>query len=160
MTNKSIPFEDDENPPQFTPKRTLKITNERSSIKANASKPEDFRNKIAEILSKEDERNKLAFDLTQKYLAILKNKTLDEAKNIIIRDGEKSSIKDLIDFIRIVNSDENMEENIGTMSLLTTILHCMLLQRDRINELEYQFSKLNREVIILNAKINSQEEKK
>ncbi len=137
----------------IVPKRGLKLENPPHAKSATAPKPEDFRNKINEILEKEEEQKELAYKLVSKFQTILKDKTLDSAKDPKVRDEETDSIRDLIDFSRIINSDETKEEDLGTISLFITLLRSFLIQRDRINELEYLQIKMGKEIAALNSRI-------
>lgn len=146
MQDKKEPF--DENNINFV-KKGVKITNENSSIKKeDRVKEVDFRQRVSEIINEEEEQKKIAYDLIKKYMTAIKSKKLDETKDLKVRESEQKIIKDLIDFSRIVNSnpDENQEDNVGTMFLLTFVLRCLYIQRDRINELEYECNKLRKEI--------------
>lgn len=141
------------------PKVGLKINNNKSSVKSEKPKQEDFRNKINEILAQEEEQKRIAFTLSNKFQAILRDKTLDSSKDQTIRDSEKDNIRDLIDFARIINSDENQEEDLGTISLFITLYRSLLIQRDRINELEFLQTKMNKEMISLEGRLKALENK-
>ncbi len=136
-------FADEE--PQIQTKRGLKISNSKSSIK-EVPKIDDFRKRVNEILSQEDEQKKLAFELMSQFQNYLKDKTLDASKDANVRANELKSIENLIDFSRIINSDENQQEDLGTISLFITLYRALFSQRDRINELEYQQTKMAKEV--------------
>jgi len=136
-------FSSDDSKTQQVNKRELKINNAKSSIKP-VQKTEDFRNKINKILANEDEQKKIAYQVMSNFQNILKDKTLDGAKNEQIRVNELQSIQDLIDFARIINSDENQEEDLGTITLLITLCRALFSQRDRINELEYKLFSLSK----------------
>jgi len=136
-------------------KSGLKINNDKSLFKQEKSQKIDFRQRVNDILKKEDEQKQLSFELNSKYQQILKDKTLDSEKTSSIRDSEKEIIKDLIDFSRIINSDEQQTEDIGTISLLVVLLRNLLLQRDRINELEFVHNKTLKELEIVKALLKS-----
>lgn len=141
------------------PKVGLKISNAKSTIKSEKPKQEDFRNKVNEILAQEEEQKKIAFALSSKFQTILRDKTLDSSKDNIVRGSEKEIIRDLIDFARIINSDENQEEDLGTISLFITLYRSLLIQRDRINELEFLQTKMNKDMMHLEAKLKVLENK-
>lgn len=142
------PFESDD-APVARPAKTVKISNSNSSVPENIPKPDDFRKNIDKILAQEEEQKRLALQLATIFISVIKDKKLDSAKDPVTRDKEKQSVIDLIDFARLINSDEHQEDNIGTMSLLSTMMRLMIYQRDRLNELEYELHKMSREVSAL-----------
>jgi len=144
-------FDDDEE--NVKPKKGLKINNANSSVPDPPPKVQNFRDNINEILNEEEKQKKLAFDIAHRFMMVLKDKTLDANKNVVVRQGEKQSIMDLIDFARLINSDENQEDNIGTMSIISTLIKAVLIQRDRINEIEYKLSKTESEVSSMSRKL-------
>lgn len=137
----------------------LKIDNSKSSIKSEKPMMEDFRNNINNILEKEEEQKKIAFELFSRFQSALRDKTLDSLKDVKLREKEKQIIKDLIDFSRIINSDENQEEDLGSISLFITLYRSMLIQRDRINELEFLQTKMSKDFILLESRLKALENK-
>jgi len=145
---------------QYVAKKTVKLDNSKSSVPENPPKLEDFRTKVNEILSHEEEQKKVAFELTKKFLGLFKDKTLDEQKNPKDRDAEKNIIRDLVDFARIINSDSNQEEDLGTISFLITLARALISERDRANEIEYALVQTKKELATLSARLTRLEKSK
>jgi len=76
----------------------------------------------------------------------MKNKTLAENKDPNEKEGEDKLLLQYIEFARIVNNDEGEEECLGAMAIITMLLRGLLIQRDRMNELEYTVKDLKRQV--------------
>ncbi|MFZ4795866.1 MAG: hypothetical protein ACOYMA_00135 [Bacteroidia bacterium] len=126
--------------------KTLKINNSKSSVPQQNIQTPNINNNISKILESEEEQKKIAFTLTTKLLSMMRDKTLDENKDKISRDEEKKVISEYVNFARLINSDPSKEESLGTLSLVTAMTRCVLVQRDRINELEYESQKLRKAV--------------
>ena len=126
--------------------KTLKINNSKSSVPQQNIQTPNINNNISKILESEEEQKKIAFTLTTKLLSMMKDKTLDGNKDTISRDEEKKVISEYVNFARLINSDPSKEESLGTLSLVTSMTRCILVQRDRINELEYESQKLRKSV--------------
>ena len=126
--------------------KTLKINNSKSSVPQQNIQTPNINNNISKILESEEEQKKIAFTLTTKLLSMMKDKTLDGNKDTISRDEEKKVISEYVNFARLINSDPSKEESLGTLSLVTAMTRCILVQRDRINELEYESQKLRKSV--------------
>ena len=123
--------------------KTLKINNEHSSVKVAPALP-NVRENINKILASEEEQKKTVFTLTTKLLSIIKDKVLDENKDPSARDEERRVFSEFANFATIINSIETYDEGYGTLSYVSAIARCILLQRDRINELEYETVKLRK----------------
>ena len=154
MSNERRPFEDDEdNDEKIKSKKGLRINNAKSSIPNPVPKPQNFRDNISKILNEEEEQKRLAFEIANRFIGALKDKTLNSNKNVTVRESEKRAIMDMIDFARLINSDETQEENLGTMSIISTLLKAIFIQRDRINETEYRVARLETEVAALGRRL-------
>lgn len=136
-------------------KKTTKLDNKNSSVKnAAATTLPNIRENVSKILENEDEQKKIAFELSRQYAAMIKDKTLDENKDPIYRENEKNVLVEYINFARLLNSDPNKEDCYGTLAYTQAISRCLLLQRDRINELEYRVVKAEKEMVRLSQQIS------
>lgn len=134
-------FSDDD--VEIKPTKTLKIDNSKSSVQAAPALP-NINENVNKILANEDEQKKIALNLTRSFLTILKDKTLDANKDTKIREEERKIIVEFANFARLLNADQNKEEGYGTLTYVQALSRFMLLQRDRINELEYEIVKLRK----------------
>jgi hypothetical protein len=146
--------DDDSEDQVYVPKKTVKLDNSASTVRPNLPPPDNFRENIQKILTEEEEQKRVGFELTQKFFGLVKDKILDETKDTRYREYEKSTIRDLIDFARLINSDQNQEENIGTMSFVLALARAILMQRDRINQIDYDNQQLKKEIANANNRIS------
>ena len=127
------------------PLKGLRISNDKSSVKRPPPKL-DIQANAAKILASQEIQSKLGWELTTKLLSMFKDKTLKENKDNPYLEAEAGVLKDYVDFVRLINSDETQEEGIGTVGFTIAIAKCALLQRDRLNEVEYEMSLLKKEL--------------
>ena len=103
----------------------------------------DFDHKVAEFKQQDVEiKNKIA-DLSTKYRNIIKDQTLEENKGPAAKTFEKEVIKQLCDVGLRLNNDSSQPEGIGSIGLTSLLLNIILIQRDTINSLSFQVSKIN-----------------
>jgi len=141
--------------PEIKQIKTVKLNNDNSKINNQQPLP-NIRENIDKILANEQEQMKVAFQLTGKLLSIIKDKVLDENKTLVEREAERKVFSEYSDFARIMNSDEKKQEDgLGTLSFIMALSRCILLQRDRINEMEYQVVKFGKELEKTNSEIRA-----
>ena len=135
-------FDDDD--VEFVNKKGLKINNEKSDVKLKNPLP-NIKKMAEELLQNENLQMKISVELTSRFLTTLKNKTLDENKNTEEREEEKRIVSEYAAFAKIINADPNQQDDgVGTLSLVVALARCFFIQRDRINELEYEIVKLSK----------------
>ena len=123
----------------------LKLTNEKSSVKV--PRPQvNVKAMRDKILSDKKYKDEVGWNFAKAFLATMKNKTLAENKDPNEKEGEDKLLLQYIEFARIVNNDEGEEECLGAMAIITMLLRGLLIQRDRMNELEYTVKDLKRQV--------------
>lgn len=102
----------------------------------------DFDHKVAEFKQKDiDLKNKIA-DLSTKYKNIIKDQTLEENKGPAGKEFEKEVIRQLCDIGLHLNNDSSQPEGIGSIGLTNLLLNVILLQRNAINSLSFNVSKI------------------
>jgi hypothetical protein len=128
---------------EFVPNKTVKINNDRSSVKQNNPLP-----KIAEMAQKlvnnENEQKQMLTDFTSRFISSLKDKTLDENKSPTEREEEKRLIFELGNLCKIINDEPQYSQDMGTLAYVNMIARLLLVQRDRINELEFELKKVKK----------------
>lgn len=121
----------------------LKIGNNKSSVNKRTQSKEEFEQRAQEAVGNIQDRNKYAMELAQKFLGLVKDKTLFKNKSPLALDVERELTNKLITFAIEVNNDEaELNNDMGSVALLTLLLKITLLQRDQINELSYKLSQL------------------
>jgi len=124
-------------------KKSLKIDNSKSQFQTKLVDRESFDKKVKESINDRSDRNKKAFDLGQKFILILSDKTLVSNKGPIQKDLEKQICNDLFTLAVAVNNDPSESEGAGSLVLDTLFFKSLLIMRDRLNELEYSLKANN-----------------
>lgn len=143
-----MPFDDDDDDiPPTKSKVGIKLNNSQSIVSKN-KKPstEEFHKKAQEANKKTLAYTDRAKDLSVKFIKLLEDKTLLENKNTVLLDLEKEIISDLVGLGIDINSDENELDGMGSIGLTSLIFKCLMRQRDRINNLEYNLYLLDKRV--------------
>lgn len=83
---------------------------------------------------------KLSSDLNK----IMLDKTIHSNKSPFSKNFESEVLSDLVKLALEVNSDESEPEGAGSISCIILLLNTCLLQRDKINQLEYDMSILKK----------------
>lgn len=135
-----------------------KVSSKKSIFDTAPKKPsfEDFSKKVDNIQENSSLKQQKAIELSKKFQQIINDKTLNKNKTIFSKQFETEVLKDFITFGISINNDPNEpQEGTGSISLIAIILNCLIKQRDRINELEYNFQELNKKNVGLDtSKIN------
>jgi len=104
----------------------------------------DFNNSVSEYQVQQTEIIKKSADLTSKFMDIIKDTTLNENKGPIQKQIEQQICRDLTDLSLELNQDQTQPEGIGSAGMTLLLLKIVLLQKDKINELGYKISKLEK----------------
>jgi uncharacterized protein (UPF0147 family) len=116
--------------------------NYKQQFELNADKTVEYQN----------EKTRKSVEVISKFLNLSQDKTLPRNKGAIAKDVEKEIRQELLNFTIELNNDEN-EDNMayGSVIAINVLLKIILLQRDRLNEIEYEIESLKK-----NAKASSQ----
>jgi hypothetical protein len=142
-----LPFEEEKNPPP-PPKTGVKLNNANSVLNKVPKKPskEAFEAKAVEVNKQLNVYGDRAFDLATRFKKVLDDKTLIENKTTFIVDAEKELIGQLIQLCEDMNTDEHEKMDMGTFGLLALLFRTTLIQRDKINSLDYRLNLLEKKM--------------
>jgi len=140
-----VPFEDDALDEETIESEALKANPffKKSNKKPSAA---DFQREVDEKSSRANSYKDRAAELASSFKKILDDKTLLQNKNIFSLDLEKEIISNLARLAIDMNTDENEIEGMGSVSIITLLLRTSIIQRDRINSLEYKYSLLENRI--------------
>jgi hypothetical protein len=126
----------------------LKISNKGSMTEALPKKPsvEGFEQKAAEVNDTLNSYGIRASDLALRFKRVLDDKTLPQNKNPFQQAAESELLNGLVQLSIDMNLDQNEIESMGSVGLSALLLKTALLQRDRINDLEYRLSLLDKQI--------------
>lgn len=129
-----------------------KLTNQRSMFSKQNVEKESFEQSVDKYVGELKDRNKKAFDLAKQFVEIIKDKTLPENKSIIVNDVERELKNKLLELSIEINNDENEEnDGMGSLAIISLLLKVVMMQRDSINLLDYRLSKLEKNMSSLTS---------
>lgn len=129
-------------------KNLRKVSSQKSIFDNAAKKPsqEDFENKVKQYHEKSIGYKTKAAELSNKFKNALLDKTLVQNKNIFANEVETELLSDMVTLAMEVNNDPNEQESMGSLMWIILLLKTSLMQRDKINELEYKIFQLEKQI--------------
>jgi len=150
-----MPFDEEESQ-QAPNKKSLKINNDKSIfIKKNDVSQQDFEKNISDMQGKSAEYALRAAELSSNFRKILDDKSLVKNKNVFQLDVERDILESLIKLCIEMNEDENEKESMGATGLVALLLKACLIQRDRINNLDFNYVQLESRILLLEEKLEA-----
>jgi hypothetical protein len=140
-----------------TPKRVgLNPALMRNRRHTNLTSQDEFEENVGKITSTMADHRNVLTELATKFVQTLRDKTLAENKMPLSKQNEASLLGEIINTVQAIDTDENEPVyDYGTYTLLTLLLRCFILQRNRINELSYMASKVE-SLVNANADLKKQ----
>ena len=139
--------------------RGVKLQNSQSSVVGPKHNIEQFEQRANDVAKKRQEHLTEAFKLGAEFKGLLNDSTVSSNKTFIIESKEKEIIGKLIKYGVKINTDQDEDEGMGSIALLTLILKCMLFMRDKNNDLNFKVHALKEYTARLESKLNKQAEK-
>lgn len=143
-----MPFDEDPDS-DSSQKIGLKKVSSQKSIFENLPKkptPEDFEKKVAAVQEKAVGYKQRAAELALQFKKTVEDKTLAANKNVFAIEVEKEILTKMVQLAIEINNDPNEQEGMGSLSWITLLFKTVLSQRDRINNLEYMVSILEKKL--------------
>jgi hypothetical protein len=147
---------------EVTATRGVKIRNKSSIQREQEEKErEEYKAKFEENADKtvqyHNEKSSKAIKIISVYLKMIEDKTLAKNRGSIANDVERENRQNIIQLAIDMNNDENEEDNgKGSIVVLSAVTKILLMQRDRLNELEFEVEQLKRELKKLSSQPKQQ----
>lgn len=143
-----MPFDEEENN-DISPsnkKGLKKVSTQKSIFESMPHKPssEEFEKRVQNIQEQSVSYKAKAADLSSKFVKLLSDKTLKQNKSIFLIEMERDILSQMISLAVEINNDPHEQEGMGSMGWITLLLKICLAQRDRLNQLEYNVSILEK----------------
>lgn len=135
---------------EITPEATkitkgTKLNNDKSMFSKVKVDKESFEAAADKYIGGLQERDKQAVELARQFINIIKDKTLPENKSKVAENVERELKNKLLNLGIDINNDENEEnDGMGSMAIISLLIKTVLLQRDTINLLDYRLYKLEK----------------
>lgn len=126
-------------PQEYKPKVTMKKQGSTSMFDNMPKKPtqQEFQQKVQEGQETQAGYKRQAAELFVQFQKAMSDKTLAQNRNIFNRETEKEMLQNMLMLATEINNDPNEQEGMGSLTWITLLLKMCLMQRDRMNELEY-----------------------
>ncbi len=137
------PFEDDEEIDE--PKNNLKkVSSQKSMFDGLPKKPSknDFDKTVKESVERSSTHKTKAAELSLQFSKIMLDKTLKANKTVFAKEIEQDLLAKMVQLAIEINDDPNEKEGMGSLSWVILLLRTCFYQRDRLNDFEYQLSKI------------------
>lgn len=132
-----MPLDDD---PKDLPKAGIKLKQGRTLPKK--PDPRAFEQRATDAFRREGDFKQKAYDLGKAFVKLLDDKVLPQNKSPMNKDLEKEALQNLVQLGMDMNDDEAQPmDGMGSIGLITLLMKGMVMQRDRMNELEYKLER-------------------
>lgn len=145
-----MPFDeenDDEQPSVKSTKVGLKnVSSQKSIFDSMPKKPtqNELDIKVKKMQEKDSSYKSRTSELALQFKKALDDKTLVQNKNVFAHELEKEILGKMIQLAVEINNDINEPDSMGSLSWITLLLKTCFNQRDKINNLEYMISNLEK----------------
>jgi len=144
-----MPFDDPTDKSEASPKVSLKTPQTKSMFDGVNKKParEEVEKQAHEINERLNSYPERSAELIPLFIKLLNSKTLVQNRSALDDEIETDIIKKLMQLGLDMNNDEYQEDmGSGSIGLTVLLMKCLLIQRNKINELEYAFTQLKSEI--------------
>lgn len=147
-----MPFdeEDDETLKENIKKKSglKKVSSQKSIFDDLPKKPssEEFNKKVTSLQERSDSYKVRGAELATNFFKILDDKTLKQNKSVFAKEFERELINSLVNLSIDINNDPAEKEGMGSLAIIVTLLKTSLMQRDKINNMEYELENLKKEL--------------
>lgn len=164
-----MPFDEEDDDQPIVPKVGLKnVSTQKSIFDSMPKKPtqEDLDRKVNRIQERASSHKTRAAELAAQFTQIMNDKTLKQNKNVFAREMERELLTKMAQLAIDVNNDQHEQEGMGSLSWIILLLKTCLSQRDKINQLEFVVSQLEKKLdpgilsTVISKEINAALDKK
>lgn len=144
-----MPFDEEEDAQELAPKVGLKnVSSQKSIFDAIPKKPtqDDLTKRVNQVQERASVYKTRAADLSSKFIQIMNDKTLKQNKNIFAKEMERELLTQMAQLAIDINNDQNEKEGMGSLSWIVLLLKTCFSQRDKINQLEFNLSQLDKKL--------------
>ena len=149
--NKRLGFQDTGK--EVVATRGVKLKNKAAEQAAEDKRQrEEYKRKFDEradqTVQHHSQQGNRAIETISRFMKMTEDKTLVRNKGGIANDVEREIRQDLIQLALDMNNDETEEDNgKGSVVVLSVVTKILLMQRDRINELEYELQQMKKDIL-------------
>lgn len=132
----------------------VKLSSKKSRLFGKINEKKNFEQMVNNANEQHQNYLSEAFELGKQYKELISDKIITDNKGYLVENREQEVIGKLIDYAVRVNNDKIEQKCMGSVTLLTLALKCIIKLRDRYNDIEYKYHILERNHIRLEEKFN------
>ena len=150
-----MPFDDDDADDDGAKHSGLKLSNKKSIFNQlpKKSTPAEFQQQVKQSQEKIMGYELEASQLAAMFQKLLEDKTLSENKNQLSLESERELISKIIDIAVKLNNDTNEQEGMGSVGISILLFRAVLMYKDRLNKLEFNFAQQEKQIKSLTEKL-------
>ncbi len=133
-----------QSPDEYTAKGSVKSQGQSMFDHKRKPTAQEFQQKVQQSQERMSGYKKRAAELFVQFQKTVADKTLPQNRNIFNAEAEKEMLQNMLQLAGEINNDPNEQEGMGSLTWITLLLKTCLSQRDRMNELEYALSMLQK----------------
>ena len=145
-----MPFDEESEEEVLPPKKSglKKASSQKSIFDDMPKKPsqKDLDNRVKRTQDKLSGYRAEGAELSKKYIGLLQDKTLKQNKSLFVREMEQEVITSMVQLAIDINNDPAEQEGMGSLGWITLLLKVCLSQNNKINDLEYKTSLLEKKI--------------
>lgn len=144
-----MPFDEEDNDQTSAQSQKIGLKNvstQKSIFDSMPKKPtqEDFDGTVKRIQERASQHKSKAADLAMQFNKSMSDKTLAQNRNPFQKELEKDLLQQMAQLAIDINNDPNEKEGMGSLSWIILLLKTCFAQRDKINQLEYAVSQMEK----------------
>jgi hypothetical protein len=142
-----MPFDEEEDDLEPVSNKGLRKVSSQKSIFDSTPKKQtkqEFDQKIKTIQERSSGYKQRAAEFSAQFKKAMLDKTLLQNKNVFAQEMESELLSNMIKLAVEVNVDPNEQEGMGSLMWVILLLKTCLMQREKINSLEYQVAQLEK----------------
>lgn len=144
-----MPFDEEEESQELAPKTGLKnVSSQKSIFDDRPKRPtqDDLNKKVNQIQERKSLNQTRAAELSAQFSQLLNDKTLKQNKSVFAKEMERELLTKMVQLAIDVNNDQSEQEGMGSLSWIVVLFKACLFQRDKINQLEFNLSQLDKKI--------------
>lgn len=147
-----MPFdEEDDNLEPVSNKGLKQVSSQKSIFDAVPKKQtqQEFDRKVRSVQERSSGYKQKAAEYSAQFKKAMLDKTLFQNKNVFTQEMESELLANMITLAVDVNNDPNEQEGMGSLMWIILLLKTCLMQREKINFLEYQVGQLEKKTDLI-----------
>ena len=108
--------------------------------------PEEFQRQVHTQQEKSSSYKVRASKLAIDFGKMMSDKTLSQNKSLFAQEAERETLSNMIQLAVDINNDPNEQEGMGSLGWITLLLKTCMVQRDRLNLMEYKFEQVEKKI--------------